>query len=426
MSKDSMFIRFGVHKDREVLKQLRDSFAGMVIPAHILAHSSDATRVAVDYIDRLYFIDPMTYILTSDNIKSYVTNNKENTGIKFKTSIEKLTTEYGLIDFFRDRDYKELTPDDFTDDFIQDFCEKNLAFQQTKLNGQAASAYKKYSDILKEVDSESFEAKDHQPTVIIPPYFHSEKTTDRWHSVNVKLALKTLELCDDSLVVSPIILTCAKNLSAKLLKSYEAFSEIILWVADLDESRSISTASQIEKLKLLKAFVETAKAKDVSVTNLYGSYYSALLTKLGLKAFCNGIFYGEYKDYRSKVGGGAPPARFYISKLHKFYLVPVAVALIQDDRDLFDAEPEKSKKLLNYNFENISLMSQDQSLAQKHFLFARESELQLVRSKTLEELVDYLGSNFKNHGDYDDTIKEEKPEQLIAWHKALSNEPEET
>lgn len=424
MSKERMFIRFGVHKDREVLKQLRDNFAGMVIPAHILAHSSDATRVAVDYIERSYFIDPMTYILTSDNIECYITNNKEKDGIKFKMSIEKLTSDYGLLEFFTNRDYKALQPDDFTPDFINSFCKKNYEFQTNKLNSQAESAYKKYSDILAEVDPDDFKLVNHQPRFIIPPYFFSNKVDDQWHTINIQLAKKTLELCTKSQLVAPIILTTASNLTSGLIDAYDDFSEIILWITDLDEAKSSTDAAQIKKLTNLRKFIESASTRNKNVTNLYGSYYSAMLTKYGLTSFSNGIFYGEFKDYRKKVGGGAPPVRFYISALHSFYLIPVALAIFQNDPDLFDQEPEASKKMLGYAFENISTMSLNHTLAQKHFLYAREQELNDIRSKTKEVVLNDLSLNFNQHGNYPDIIKEEKPVQLVAWGKSLEDEPQ--
>ncbi len=424
MSKERMFIRFGVHKDREVLKQLRDSFAGVVIPAHILAHSSDATRAAVDYIDRQYFIDPMTYIFTSENIASYITQNKKDDGIKFKMSIEKLTADYGLFELFQERNYEPLTPQDFTEEFIESLCTASKNFQCTKLNGQAESAYKKYADILAKVDPESFKLIDHQPIFIVPPYFYSGEIDDEWHKINLALAQKTRSLCDDKQQVAPVILTVAKNLTIDLLNSYADFDRLIIWITDLDESKASTDQEQVKRLRQLREFVEAATEKDKEVTNLYGSYYSALLTKLGLKAFCNGIFYGEYKDYRSKVGGGAPPARFYISALHRFYLVPVALSILQDDPALFDLEPDASKNMLGHSYEQIAGMLTDQTLAQKHFLYAREQELTQIHSKDLAALLDDLGSNFNEHGAYDDSIQKEKPKQLLAWGEAFQDETE--
>ena len=422
MSRERMYIRFGVHKDRDVLKQLRDSFAGVIVPAHILSHSSDATRAAVDYIDRAFFIDPMTYILTSENIKSYVTQNKEKDGIKFKMSIEKMTEEYGLLDYFKARDYKELEPSDFTDKFIEDLCIKNKDFQCSKLNSHAESAYKKYSEILAAVDPESFKAVDHQPIYIVPPYFYSPKVGDAWHKINIKLAQKTQELCNGSQVVAPILLTSADNLVKELLDDYSNFKELILWATDLDETKPTTDDRHIKKLKSLRDFVDLSVEKNVKITNLYGSYYSALLTKRGLKGFSNGIFYGEYKDFRKKIGGGAPPARFYISALHSFYLVPVALAILQDNPKLFDMESQATKILLDDDFTNISRMSLDSVLAQKHFLYAREHEFSRLDTMDAGNARDELEENFKLHGNYGDYIKEGKPLSLLAWHAALSDD----
>ena len=40
-------IRFGVHRDRETIKDLEGSISGVVIPAHILCYSTNATIAAI-------------------------------------------------------------------------------------------------------------------------------------------------------------------------------------------------------------------------------------------------------------------------------------------------------------------------------------------------------------------------------------------
>src|SRR5687768_13595111 len=112
MNTFDFFIRFGVHKDREVIKSLRDSISGIIIPAHILCYSTNATIAAISYIRRGFFIDPMTFVYASPDIRDYVVQDKTTHRDKFKPSIAKLTDHYGLTTIFENNQYRPLRPQD--------------------------------------------------------------------------------------------------------------------------------------------------------------------------------------------------------------------------------------------------------------------------------------------------------------------------
>src|SRR3989344_3947951 len=210
MNDYKFLIRFGVHKDREAIRSLRDSISGMVVPAHILCYSTNATIAAISYIQREYYIDPMTYLYAGADIKDYVVFDEKTKKNHFKPSITKLTDSYGLTAFFEGRNFSHLTPSDFTDDFIAELCQKNIDLQTQKVDAKKAEAYQKYSELLKKVGEnhavEEMEAK-HIPAAILPPYFFIEKADSEWLEVNKKLAEKTKELTQ--LPVMPVILTKA-------------------------------------------------------------------------------------------------------------------------------------------------------------------------------------------------------------------------
>ena len=138
-----------------------------------------------------------------------------------------------------------------------------------------------------------------------------------------------------------------------------------------------------------------------------------------MSSFCNGIVYGEYKNFQTKVGGGAPPARFYISAIHKFYIIPVAVAIMQDNDQIFLQEPEETQEMLDGLFENMFQMIKDPSLAQKHFLYARKKELEYIKKTDIHEVIDSLKQSYDMYGNFDETISKDTPLQLLAWYEAL-------
>ena len=130
---NDFYIRFGVHKDREVIKDSRDVITGLVIPAHIFSYSTKATTVAILYVNKPFFVDPMTYIFTDENIEDYVTLDSKTNKRKFKSSISKLTEDYNLTDYFANNNFQPLKPVNFEDQsFTKSFCENNLNLRNQK------------------------------------------------------------------------------------------------------------------------------------------------------------------------------------------------------------------------------------------------------------------------------------------------------
>jgi hypothetical protein len=214
MNDFEFFIRFGVHKDRETLKSLRGSMAGLVVPAHILCHSTNATIAAISYINKSFYIDPMTFLYAGSDIKDYVVKDKETNTDKFKPSIAKLTDDYGLTETFQSNGYTALQPDNFTEEFINNFCDKNLKLQLKKVDESKEGAYKKYGDLLSKIGENHIVQEmqtTHTPKGIVPPYFYFASLTDPWLDVNLKLAKSTKEKSGQDLV-TPLVFTNSATL----------------------------------------------------------------------------------------------------------------------------------------------------------------------------------------------------------------------
>jgi len=118
------------------------------------------------------------------------------------------------------------------------------------------------------------------------------------------------------------------------------------------------------------------------------SYFSVLLNKIGLQGICNGIFYGEYKSKRAQIGGG-PSARYYIRELHDFYSISIATKILLQHPNLLDKDCKKCMDLINNDTNNIILFDKDHSLAQRHFIYSREVEIQENKTKDLNALLKY-------------------------------------
>ncbi|EKD24132.1 MAG: hypothetical protein ACD_81C00100G0008 [uncultured bacterium] len=417
----NFFIRFGVHRDREVIKELRGLISGIFIPAHILSYSSNPTIMAAEYINKGYYIDPMTYIYALNNIADYVVPDKKTGESKFKPSIAKLTTDYGLSSHFTNSAYAALRPADFTDDFIDSFCEKNIILQTQKMESERGRAIKKYEKFLIKNGAEHLvkgEGGGLKPIAIIPPYFYFNDLADEWLGINKKLLAKTKEKTAGKVI--PIISTNSHSLTEGLIKEYTGCDEIFIWIDDINEK-----TADINKLKKLVSFVKIAKERDVKVTNLYGSYFSLLLGKLGMTGVCNGIFYGEVKARVSKIGGG-PPSRYYIRGIHEFFAIPTAIALLRDMRyaSLLDIECKKSMALIQSDPDNIIALEVDHSKAQRHFIYTREMELNTIEQTSLADLIANLTAAHQKYSPLDEEIVKKNIDYLERWNKALEAEIE--
>lgn len=426
MSEPKLYIRYGVHKDREVLREMKGQIDGLVIPSHIFAYSSKATIAAISYIEKPFFFDPMTYLLADEVIADYVTEDKKTKNRGFKPSIARLVSEYGLLELFEQRDYKQLEPNDFTSDFIEELCRKNLALQLNKINTDKEKVIKKYLDLLSEIGedfAEQFLDYSQSPEFITPPYFYFDSTKKEWHNINLKLSEKTKELASGFEVV-PILCTTTDNLSQDLINDYRNFNKLIVWVNDLVErsnhSNGVSAKNYHLRLANLAKFVQSASSHDKQIINFYGTYYSVILSKLGLHGLCHGIFYGESKNFKAAVGG-IPPSRYYIRKVHGFYSINEAIQLIKNYPDLLDKECDKCIEVASRDVDKILLYDKNHDLAQKHFLYARQLELDFVRRNTLNQIIEDLNRAYSEFGPLDSTITNKPIDYLADWSKALTN-----
>jgi hypothetical protein len=403
------------------MRENNSLFAGLVIPAHIFVYSTNATIAAISYIKKPFFIDPMTYILSMDGIADYVTLDKETSKRKFKPSISKLVTSYGLFEHFQKTNYAPLTIADFSDAFINDLVNRSLELQLNKLDSEKGNAVDKYLEILKELGEthiDDFLNQSQKPQFVTAPYFYFDNKKSDWLDVNIKIAEKTREIYKAEVV--PILLTKASCLSKELLDKYSTFQQIIIWVTDLNEKDTSDYNKLVSGLKKIKSFVEYAKSMNISVFNLYGGYFSALLTKSGLSNFSHGIFYGEYKSMNTTIGG-IPPSRYYIKKLHEFFSTPEASKILElpDCRELLDRGCKKAMEIINDDVSNIVKLADNPRLAQKHFLITRRCELDDVENKTMNQLKEELVSAYDKYLRHVTHVTKKKIEYLKAWAEAL-------
>ena len=67
---------------------------------------------------------------------------------------------------------------------------------------------------------------------------------------------------------------------------------------------------------------------------LYGGFFSVLLGTSGLRGSAHGVGFSEHRNWRELPESGAPPARFYMRRAHRYVPQPLAQELWNTDSDL--------------------------------------------------------------------------------------------
>lgn len=428
MSKPDFYIRFGVHKEREVLNEMREYISGLCIPCHILSYSQDPTIAAIKYVDKPYFIDPMTYIYAFDDFSKYLAKKENKEGekeIKFKPSIQKLTIDLKLVDFFEDSGYQKLAPQNFDDVMVRALAESSMRLQLNKANDGKETAFKRYSELLdlaegKEVESEV--SNDISPDFLVSPYFYFKGANDPWLKTNIDLFNASKMANETDKEVVPFLMTDTDALNESLIDSFDA-NKFILWLTDFNPKYDSSTDAQLNKLRKVKEFIVLAGEKDKTVIDMYGSYYMLLLGKLGgLSGICNGVLHGESKTKDVTIGGGAPPVRYYIRKLHDFLLIPEAISVLTDSdgSSLLDNDCHECKVMIDGDAENLNRFENNHYLAQKHFMHARVCEIEDLESTDLDEVLVELEKDVATFKDsVEGLVKKTVSNFLTNWIKVL-------
>lgn len=427
-----MYVRYGVHKDRESIKDMKDNIDGICVPSNILAYSREPTQAAILLFGKEFFVDPMTYIYQSSKFEDYIVVNEEDGSRNFKPSVAKMTTEYGLTEYFKKNKYEQLKVTDFTDEFIENLCIKNFELQ-TGIHSGSGSAMTRYADILAEVGVPSLKSKMEDkeqmpPKFIVPPYFFFSGLDDKWLNINKKLYEKTKEIvADEKYNVVPIIFTKASSLSPDLLDYFNGVGRVILWLDDFQENGLENKEKNVQDLVNYKNFAIKAKTMNISLINLYGGYYSIMLSKCGVTGICNGVVYGESKSFGSSVGG-VPPVRYYVKSLHRFLPLTAAASLLGDQKgkDLLDVENKECMELIGGDINQIYLMKNKENISKTHmqFILSRKSEMSDVSKWSEEEILAQLENTYA----YKDIVEQyynKKLEYLVAWREAFSTTTQE-
>ncbi len=318
---DTHVIRLGTHPEKDYLLRAYTWFDEVLLNANLVEATAASLGIFLIELrdkDRGYFMDPMTYAFAlSPNLlmrQGGVPASRSN----LKRTFRRLADQYGSV-IGAHAGEKAMQPGDFTSQQEkEEFCVRVLDYQRNRLN-EAISA------------SEAFlmeELVPLVPTRLIAPYFYLSGEME-WLELDLEFASIACEMeptvwvgvCFDSL-----LLYSDESLD-RLIDTYRSLPTpgYLLWASDFIEERA--TAQQISGLRTLIGALSQGGEKKV--VSMFGGYFSCLLAEYGLTGVSHGLGYGERRDIEPVLGGGQPPAKYYLPPIHKDIRIDQFVAIAQ-------------------------------------------------------------------------------------------------
>lgn len=439
-------LRYGTHADKEYFLGSFSSdhfFDAIMLNGNMVAYSVGAMGSFVLRIDKPFFIDPQTHAFQHEI--EYLSGKTGST----KSSLLKLAEAVGEPITSKLLQGKSVSASDFSSEHVKKtFTNAVVDFQlnyiKNKIESRDDFSYVQYA--LNDPDNELAD-ENMVPVGVIPPYFYMTKADyHEWLEINtdfIKIASeeninKSLNTnIFGQLVISKDILE-DEVVREEVAKKYRDLpcDYLMIWVDQFAEDLVTK-----EQLKSFRELVEYFTAGGKKVINLYGGYFSVLLTKVEncLQGVCHGLEYGESRGV-VPVGGGIPRAKYYFPPLHSRLRYPdfVKLNLQKGWGEAGNKNPEFNKSVcdcpqcgnLKKFGESVTKIVGPKKIKQEfptnaakchslqHYLYTKKKEFDHVGNTVLPALLTELDQAY---GEYQPILGEELTGHLNKWEDAITN-----
>lgn len=229
------------------------------------------------------------------------------------------------------------------------------------------------------------------PAYVLPPYTMVRNMSDGWEDVSRRMWDASVDYAKSKNVAGKLRRVLAADsasiwtqLAAKVMDD-----EIVAWVSDLDEFKPSSE----NELLLYGEALKAAKRRGQRVFALYGGFFSVLLARHGLTGSSHGIGFGEYRDWIELPSSGAPPARYYVPRLHRYVGVDVATTVWRQFPELVSCDCEECSGQSPATLDYHALM--------RHSVRVRSAEISAWLDLPTDEVVAQLN---RDHIAYRDAL----------------------
>lgn len=400
------FYRLGPTKEKELFKRRRDTYAGVVFPAHIASYYHKFSSEFVGSLGKPYFIDPMTYIFANDpaHLKRFVKDKdtgrtkRDHAGRKKKGDVKRsysklIYEEYqGVIQTVVDAG-RPLAPNDLSaGTLLADFVKSVVTFQTTKL-AEIPEKYRKYAKYAERA-GKPINADGNPPMCVVAPYFPTTTLHSRgWHATNLRLIAETKKQVS-GLPVFAVVLAEPQVLSCGIKQIATDYTNagadgFLLW------PDGFSSDQDVAALKIVFSAVRTLSSGGRTTILMYGDAFALALHFAGLAGFSCGICYGEKKGSTQDTDvEGAIPPRYYIGRLKK------KVVIETEARRIPIAEYDDLVCECEICCRKPDPASLNDTESREHFMLVRADELAKLRGGLSQaDFAKSLRDAFDQHAD---------------------------
>jgi hypothetical protein len=362
--------------DQQTVRDLAADFDGLVVPGTIAAFQAEGTKGFVLSLSARssdpYMIDSR-FPLFQNQLRSP------------KKSHLMLADVLGAPELVHSNQLP--TPSDFTDSLVETIAQRwiefNVGFDDVK-----SKTFDKYAARLNEPVLPENRLG---PSAILPPYTMVGDRNDGWAGVSHRLWEASVAHATSKGVSVPLRRVIAAT-SAAMWDEIAATVEhrdVIAWISDLEEFRPESVA----ELHAYGQAIQRASQRGQHVFALYGGFFSVLLARYGLIGSSHGIGFGEHRDYIELPTSGAPPARYYVPRLHKYVPVDIAQVLWLQFPQLVACECEECHESAPASLDYHALM--------RHSVRARSRE---IAEWAALPTVNAVGRLRRDFGDFQEAV----------------------
>lgn len=298
-------IRMGTHAEKEYLEKATAWYGEVMLNANLVEAAPSANASFLQKLSlchRPYTIDPVTYTL---GLNPASISKAADEGWQLKRTFASLVKAYGLAGM-----NLPLTPSAIAGQ-VEDFAERVIDYQAETIS----KALENDAAFLQDSDDSQSDTRV-PPIRYLAPYFDLSDEALPWLDTNLRLLQagvihmprKTWAvLCIDGFIIDNrnLITTIAEEYAQAECAGY------LIWATDFNHA--YVTEGQIRGLQLL---VSILGKTNRPIINMYGGYFSMLLSDEGLSGISHALGYGERRPLIPPTGGGMPPARFYLPGIH--------------------------------------------------------------------------------------------------------------
>ena len=288
-----------------------------------------------------------------------------------------------------------------------------------------------------------------KPAFLIAPYFYMTRNTyNDWINTNInsinisKSFASDLPIYAQIVIEKDLLLDDAKIDDLCINYTNSNATGFLIWLDKFDE-KGVSDIYLERFVRFLKKLKESGKP----IYQIYGSYFSIILTKDVLTGVCHGMEYGENRDV-FPVGGGVPVSKFYYPSLHKRLLYRDALDVLirmnyLEAKDVYFSNVCNCKncnEIINIPSEDFSKYGDVNSttfkrksgnrestvtmdypttdakdLCLRHYLYNKNNEFEYVANHSYEECCTSILSAYEKYYD----ILGDNIDYLRSWNSVL-------